>query len=460
MDIDMVPGEELFFMGSKIRSDYIPPNALTQETVVDIWQRLGGYTQQLQHILVDSIRDEEKRQAQAEEKRLESFGLPSKRNNAVVLIDLRAAELNSADFSQLSEEEYEQEIQQEYQRGLQQGLDHRSKGQLQREWNEYTAYIREEQRKRKERESAMLDETRKKTKTTLGGANKEAEIREYANSLKMLEQTTTEQVHTEPSLFPKTAATKPRPKIILNHKSKLTSLMPKPILNTLFKYTSQPSNTASVTFPESDVSSFNSSIPLAPPRDADEEQLLQTVVALSKKSYRDQVEQEFKQQAQAAYFSDTEYLAEHGFASMKEYLDAHMGMGHLVKPTTSNVPSAHEQQDFQTFQNILRSAYAEGSKARARLQNMTWGEYTILEKGLDPNGYLTLMVSEIPVTVDDMPPRTTSKMSSGMMAVQQARWEWLCDIIIEANDFEAQTRAADRPSKTHTSAGGQRYAVI
>ena len=483
----MVPGEELFFMGSKTRSDYISHNVLTQETVVDIWQKLGWSTRELQRMLVNSIRDENKIQAQEEEKRLKSFGLHTTRDNEVVLINTSAAELKLADSVQFREDEYGPEREEEYHRGLQQGFDHGSRGQLQREWNEYATYIREQQRKRKEIESAMLEETHKTDISTLGVRNcpsaeaqvklkilhekeaaiqarekAEAEMREYANSLEMLEQTTSvesEQVQPNPFLFLKAATTKPGTQIILNYKSKLAGLMPKLKPNILLKHTPKPANTTWVEFPEFDVSSFNS-VPLAPTQDADEEQQLQDAIALSKKSYRDHIRREFIQQAQAAYISVTQSLAEHGFSSMRQYLDADLGGSPLAKPTTSIVPSGPAQEDLQTFQNILRNAYTEGSKARARLENMTWAEYTRLEKDLDPKAYLTLMVSETPVTVDDMPPRTTPSMSSGTVAVQRTIWEWLCGIIIEANDFEAQTRAADLPSETYTSVDGQRYAVI
>lgn len=496
MDIDVVPSEEMFFPGSKSRSDYIAHKGLTQQIVDDIWTAHGAYRRKLQRVLVDGIREKKDRKVRAEEERLKIYELPTKRKNEVVFKSLSKKLKTAAEAAQEREEELERELLLEFERGVQQGLNQESHHQLQREWNEYTTRAREEHRKRKEEESAKLEETRKKDKDTLSAKDhpsadaevnwtvprktedainsrqlqidkdklrerKEVEFRENPyNSTNYIQR----EQGAQTELRKRAAGT--QSKYQITERVEYKNIKPAastPAKQRPFVYYIPQAGDAT---PEFDVTSIDSSSALHPTYGAEEDQQLLEAMASSKKSYRDNVKQAFMQSAIAEHKTIPEYLKEHGCSTVEEYLDYYTSMspqalsGPPVKSTAPNGSSTPAERDLKSFRDTLRQAYADGSKARARLENKTWEQFIKWGFSLSPNDYLDMMVEEAIAKANDMSDRVTEGLDMDEEALQRWKWATMCDMVTEASDFDSQTRVASLPPEKYTSVDGKPYAVV
>lgn len=463
MDTCVLPSNEFFFPGSKNRSEYLPRKELTTEFVLDTWVDQGVYVKQLQELLVASIRDKDQREAEAELKRLESFGLPQQRKDQLLAIEPTNKQLGAAELFQLREDEIVREFQHESERQLQQGLNNESIQQLQRDWTEYTARRRAEQRSRAEEGLSALEGTTRKASEPdlsgqLSGPNKiaadqlktwkdthdnnnsvktagqlhgqsptenkqeKSALREYAQ--KLWAETTT-------SVEPQIKVTK-RPKIILN-------------------YTPKPDDTSPMIKYPGGLDAFEPRPSLV--LENSEQLQLQEELELSTKAHKDNLQQAFSVAAIGALKSIPRDLARRKFSSMEEYQDV----------ATQRLPQTsldHRQKAFEKFQRKLRQAYEDGLRAQARLQNMEWELYMRSKAGLSPSAWLDLVMRQTGITLDDMPLAITSEMSAKTEATQRLKWSRLCDMVIDASDFEAQTEAANLPAETQLSEDGQTFAVI
>ena len=396
MDIDMVPGEEQFFSGSKNLLDYIKGKVLTQKKVDDVWVPVREYQQELQQVLIDNIRDEEGEQTRVEEERSASFRALSKKEK---VLESRPKKLRTiAETVQYREEELDRELQQGLEQDPALELGQEEHLQMQREWNKYTTRARQIWRKRMEEEMWQDEEF---------------------------------QVEKD-----KQRKTPRKPKVILHHN-------PKP--------DDHP--------PNFDDKSGNNDLS---GRQEEEEKLL-AAIEKSKKEYRDNTEQAFIQNAIAEYKSVPEFLEEHGFSNMEEYLNAVTGTSlppGPSRPLPYANPTASKQQDLQSYLKTLKKAYREGAKARARLLSITLEQYTTYRTNMSPDAYTDFSVRQTNVTEDNIPHRITNQTNRAEEAIARAKWSTLCDLVIEANDFESQTKAASGLLKTHTTADGKSFAVI
>lgn len=465
INTSILPSDGLFFPGSKQRYEYFPREELTTEFVSDTWRGQGEYVKQLQQLHVASIRDKEQREADAELKRLESFGLTAYQKDYVLPVEPRTKQLKHAELFQLREEQQDRELQQESERQLQQGLSNESIQQLQREWTEYTTGRRVEKRKWAEEGISTQEETRKSSNLDLSSQpnglnaiaadelkrwqamhdNKKSEAAFGRPSLESLAEKERERLalqdysnrllaETITSVEPEARSTK-RPKIILNH-------------------TPKPDDISPMMDFEDDFDMFE---PRSSPVDEDiEEQQLQEALRLSAQFIRGDIQEALTEAAVADPKAVPQYLVDQGFSSMDEYLD-------LVRkgPVASKTRLSDAKQTlFVEFQGKLRKAYEDGSRARARLHNMGLEQYTVWKANLSLDDWLDIMVRQTCLQVDDIPLKLRPGMTADAEEQQRLKWSRLCDMVIIASDFEAQTKAASLPPETHFDDEGKPFAVI
>lgn len=520
MDIDLLPGEAQYFPGSQPLSDYVKHRGLTQDKVDDIWMATGENMLELQRIHVSSIRDEEDRKARAEEERLKSHRVPAKRKNEGISESRPKKPRTAGGDIRISDEELEEELQQELEPDLPVGVQPETVIEMERRWNSYMAHKREQQRKRDKEEAALQGEVRKKDKGNLAAKNcpsadaevkwkilherdeairagqlqiekqkqrarEDAKFREFiksrdkptkanihkTNDMNSINKSndahyeqpkdftpaesknqTTKDIKSKPKQPSQpTVPVDPMPKIII-HPPKSGDHAPK--LDIQVQNTTPGTD---VLFDDFSSTSDHSS-------NEHEQQDILKAMELSKQSLRDNARQVLYQTAIAAHKTVPEYLAEEGFGSVEEYIDivtVAPPPPNLEKPEASMTPSELAQKDLESFLATLRRAYIEGSKARAKLQNMTWKKYTQTESCLDPDDYVNVMVESINITAGDMPARWNKEMDTTTdERIRREKWSALCDLIIQANDFEAQTLVASLPSEKHSAVDGKSYTVI
>lgn len=204
---------------------------------------------------------------------------------------------------------------------------------------------------------------------------------------------------------------------------------------------------------------FNFDLTPAPPVQLNEDEAILQAMEQSKQMFRDNAEQEITQAAISAFTPLSEYLEELGFSSMEQYLDDYTN-DPPAKPEASKAKLDPIEQDLESFKASLKQAYADGSRARARLRNMSWESYTLSTSNRAPRDYLDFMVQSIDITTDHMPTRLNKDMDITEEAVSREKWSMLNDLLINASDFESQTQAADLPPQKHTSVHGERFAVL
>jgi hypothetical protein len=524
MDIDIVPGEEQFFPGSKSRSEYIKENILTQEMVNELWESTQASVLRLQQDLVDNIRRKEKEKARVERERLKLFATSGKQTKKLVLASAPKPLQATTEVFQYREDELDRKLQEALQQELEAELDQEAARQLRHEWKAYTALARKRHRKQEEEKLATSNRTQKKDKEIgvlaknylgTGAQCKWNDFYGIKPALKLQQMQTKKHELTEkqanisePQKQQQTA------KGIMSGQAK-PNLPPVPTLPPPIPALPPPapslSKPATLQHPPEPVKSsltFGSSgdiqprLGTAPTVDPEEQKNLSAAIATSKKEARDNAEQIFIRNALAVYKTVPEALKDQGFSTMKEYLNAATGtsppssprstaksttaisttaisktptstptkpaitkstpitftLANFIPPKFTLIKSTPtKQKDLQVYLTKLRQAYLEGAQAGARVSNLTLEQYTNALWHRSPSEGVDFQVGLKQLTEDDMPDLITNEMSAAEDALARKKWSRLCDILIEAYNFEAQVRL--EPEIKYT-ADGKRYAII
>lgn len=473
MDIDMLPDEEQFFPGSKNPWDYNLPKMLTPQRVMDVWTEQSEHIGGLQKDLVERIRERERKDAEQEQLRLASLGPLVKQKDALIIIQPRLSEAE-----QITEaiERRDEEMEYGYLQATegaskQQLLAQETIRQLQREWNIHTTRKRHLERQLEEARMAKLESIQKKdkekisfqsipilalpnkpqtlhtnneaVKPQISQPGEEAHIGQESSGIKDYLKALSEQTKaSESQLAKQSHVTKPsfgKKKVPITYKSEPYEV---------FKPTDYDLEAPS---------SVNPTLLSAADIMEDE---LQLALVQSAKEHKIQA---IANHASATSISVSDYLAEIDFNSVKEYLKG-AGSTPLPVPKTLSVPPAPSGklgESFESYMKTLKKAYADGAGARARLAKISLDEYAKSEGSLSADTYLHMKVAQANVTADDMPSadiKTVDKMIE--KEIRQARWVRLCDLVIEASDFESQTQAAFLEPQTLISVDGKPYAEI
>jgi hypothetical protein len=444
-DVAIIPDEEHWFPGSKLRSDYIKHKGLSQEKVDVLWWRKGKLIEDRQRVLLDSIRAEEESKVRVEEERLKAFGLFGIQQKKEAAVPATAKASIDAQEARRKEQDLQHDIHEQTVRS-------REKEEAELAWLEeggvVTANFASELSKRKNVQER--NEATKKRKVHFEGNRERSENKQFEipaqktineNSIQGTKKTTAVQQKKLPRA-PKTIQTK--------HSKPFQQPTP---VQPPSHVTARPGNPQHHKVLANSFATNNAQEAL---------EILQAVT-LSKKSYRENTQQAVLQRAAMSQKSVSEYLKDEGFANMDEYLDAMLASADLPQappPAPSDPARIPAPQGLVSYLEDLWKAHSSGSRARARLKNMSWEEYTKADTGLSPRAYIDRKIDAVDITVDDIP----SCLTGGMTVVEEARarvkWDRLCGIIMDANDFEAQTQAASLPAETLRAVDGKSYAIL
>lgn len=123
-------------------------------------------------------------------------------------------------------------------------------------------------------------------------------------------------------------------------------------------------------------------------------------------------------------------------------------------------PTGPAPDSLEYYLQTLKEAYKNASQARARLRDMSWEAYTLDEANLLPEEYLAEKVRAAGITADQIPAALTPATSLAEADAAEEKWLRWCDIVIEANDFESQTRAASLPPRVRFTQRGKSGVII
>jgi hypothetical protein len=435
-DVAIIPDEEHWFPGSKLRLDYIKGKVLSQEEVDVLWRRKGNLIEDRQRVLLNNIRAEEKSKVRAEEERLKALGLFDLQQKKMAAVPTTAKARIHTQGARRKEQDLQRDIR---------GQPRQSR---EREERGVTANLALELPKRKTVQER--DEAPKKRKVHFEGSREKENNQIDIPAQKTINENSIQKTK-KPSALKQTKL--PQALKTIQTKQSKFSQQPIPV---------QPSSHVTASLendPQHQMVLANSFLS----DNAQEALEILQAVTLSKKSYRENAEQAVLQRAAMSQKSVSEYLKGEGFANINHYLDTMLASAELLRvpPAPSNPARIPAPQGLLSYLEDLKKAHMAGSKARARLKNMSWEEYTTAETGLSPRAYMDSIIDEDDITVDDIPP---SCITGGMTVVEEARarakWDRLCGIIIDANDFEAQTQAASLPVETLRAVDGKSYTIL
>jgi hypothetical protein len=206
----------------------------------------------------------------------------------------------------------------------------------------------------------------------------------------------------------------------------------------------------------------------------EQEAQLREAIRLSQADLRDEIKSSLQQKADVEGRRTPDYLKEWGFRDLEAYIDyrmnpqnngflARLNNGSQAPPLRKSPRKPSSQTKSTKETNLektlgeLRAAIEAGVRARATLENKTLNAYTKSLDGLNFQDHVAQRVASYNITLDDIGNPTWA--SDAQQQIEKAKHANLCEIIHEANDWEAQTELADlaAPRDSHYAPDAKRH---
>jgi hypothetical protein len=436
-NVAILPSEEHFFPGSKRRSDFVQHTGMTKEKVNAIWSLQGNHVEERQRALLPDIEQKKRREARAEGDRLKAYQLSVNDRQ------------NDAQETQRAEQEPQQQKRQDARRLREEQRQVAAKllaslnltGEANREKRRFFFQERAEAAKKQKLQDKERDEAAKGQRLQ-DEASKRREFEFRRNTINNMQR--------YPPVEPRRKPAEPLENNQIRERA--TNRFQHP------------------------ASQFRIPELGATPGARRDRQTLDTM-AIRRQKYKDKFEQDILQRTAGPSKGSLDYARDERHSTMGKYVgfSASPPVAPTAGPTASPArpaassagPAAPQltggrakKHDLDSYLKDLEEAHILGSKARARLRGISWEEYTATEASLSSAAYVARKVRDANITADRMPAQITPGMSAVEVQAEHEKWSRLCNIVIEANDFESQTQVASLYPQEFQTKTGEFYAVF